>query len=70
MTFLRSPKTDLGKQDGDAVRHRVVCDWLRNLDKRLARIERQMNILVESQLSSPLGEPMEDDDSSNTRSVQ
>ncbi len=60
-------KTDLDEKN--TVQHRVICDWLRNIDKKLTRIQRQVNLLVENQLSSPEGEPMEYDDSSAGRSA-
>jgi len=68
--FTKSVKSDLGKQD---VQHRVVCDWLRNIDKKLIQQNRLIrDFLQEVQSSSPSGESSldpenfeEDDHSSN-----
>ncbi len=46
-------KTDL--ETKSTVQHRVICDWLRNIDKKLTRIERQivnLNRSVESLLEN------------------
>ncbi len=41
--YKQSPKTDLDEKT--TVQHRVLCDWLRNIDKKLTRIEKQVTNL-------------------------
>jgi len=57
--FFTKSETDLGKSKHDA-EHRVVCDWLRNIDKKLTRIDQHIHLLmdtqIEGQFSSPSGE--------------
>ncbi len=42
--FFTKSETDLGKSRSGA-EHRVVCDWLRNIDKKLTRMETQIRRL-------------------------
>ncbi len=41
--FFTKSETDLGNKS--TVQHRVICDWLRNIDKKLTRIEGQIRSL-------------------------
>ncbi len=45
MFYKQSPKTDLDEKT--TVQHRVLCDWLRNIDKKLTRIEKSVTNLHE-----------------------
>ncbi len=58
------------------VQHKVLCDWLRNIHSQNIQIQRKLTrltqMMIASQSSSPLGEPVEtnlDDYSSDTGAV-
>ena len=46
--FFTKSETDLGKSKSDA-QHRIVCDWLRNIDKKLTRISRELSDILENE---------------------
>lgn len=52
--FFTKSETDLGNKS--TVQHRVICDWLRNIDKKLTRIEGQVRALQREVVSIPADE--------------
>ncbi len=73
MFFESKSSTDL--EGKSAVQHRVLCDWLRNIDKKLTRIERSVgnlhkgfDILLKDD-SSPEVIEGQDDDNDGSRTV-
>jgi len=69
-------KSSSGLSEKSDVQHRVVCDWLRNLDKKMSRIERSVenlhkgfDILLKDEGSPDVIEGQENDDSSAYRPI-
>ncbi len=44
-TMLNFAKSEKDLEKRSTVQHRVICDWLRNIDKKLTRIESQIRAL-------------------------
>ncbi len=73
--FLRTKSENGLSEKKTDVQHRVICDWLRNIDKKLTRIERSVgnlhkgfDILLKDE-SRPEVIEGQDDDSSAYRPI-
>ncbi len=75
--FSKSIKPSADLQNKSTVQHRVLCDWLRNIDKKLTQLARRqdyitktLDSLLEDQLSSPSGEQdVQNDNSTDSQSI-
>ncbi len=67
MNFNFSKSSDTSDlQNKESVKHRVLCDWLRNIHSQNIQIARKLSVITkllteEGQSSSPLEEPGPDE---------